>query len=204
MDLVQSYVRDVQATLEALPWVEIRQVIAILHSARLDGRQVFVMGNGGSAVTASHFASDLGRGVEGAAMPCLRTQALTDSMAVFSATANDYGYEQVFSRQLAYLLRPGDVVIGISGSGNSPNVLNGIRLAGERGATTIGLAGFDGGQLKRMVDLCVHVENHCMEQVEDVHVLLAHLIATVLRQMAVQPSSPVEVMVDATCGVPGS
>ncbi len=202
MDFVQSYVNEVQNTLARLPWLQIRQAIAVLQSARLNGRQVFLIGNGGSAATASHFASDLGRGVEGAAPP-LRARALTDSMAVFSAMANDYGYEQVFSRQLACLLQPGDVVIAISGSGNSPNVLNAVRLAHERGAMTIGLVGFDGGYLREMVDLCIHVENGCIEQVEDVHVLLAHLIATALRQMATAPSSPAEVVVDASCRVPG-
>jgi D-sedoheptulose 7-phosphate isomerase len=187
MDYGQSYAEEVQATLGQLPWEDIQRVVAVLHNARLDGRQVFVLGNGGSAATASHFACDLGKGAQVAEYPGLRAIALTDNMAIFSAYANDCGYEQVFTRQLASLLQPGDVVIGISGSGNSANVLNAIQLGRERGATTVGFVGFDGGRLKGLVDVCLHVANHCMEQVEDVHVVLGHMIATVLRQIAARP-----------------
>ena len=112
----------------------------------------------------------------------MRTFVLAASMAMFSAYANDDGYDSVFSRQLRSLVRPGDVVVGISGSGNSRNVLNAIGLARERGATTVGFVGFNGGALRGMVDHAVHVERDCMEQVEDVHVVLAHLVATTLRQ----------------------
>ena len=186
MDLARLYVKEIQATLEGLPWEEIQKVITVLHDARLDGRQVFILGNGGSAATASHFACDLGKGTEAPGTPCFRAFALTDNMPLFSAYANDCGYEQVFARQLANLMQPGDVVIAISGSGNSANVLNAIRLAREGGATTIGLVGFDGGRLGEMVDLCLHVENHCMEQVEDIHLMLEHLVCTSLRQIVVE------------------
>jgi D-sedoheptulose 7-phosphate isomerase len=185
MDLVQSYLQAIEATLKDLPKKEIWGVITILHEARLDGRQVFVLGNGGSAATASHFACDLGKGAAVAGYPGFRAIALTDNMATFSAYANDCGYEQVFAQQLSNLVQPGDVVIGISGSGNSANVLNALKLAVERGATTIGFVGFDGGQLKGVVDHCVRVDNHCIEQVEDMHLMLGHLIATTLRQVDV-------------------
>lgn len=187
MDSVESYIATLQATLSRLPWDDIRAVIVVLHQARLEGRQVFVMGNGGSAATASHFACDLGKGAALPGYPLFRVIALTDNMPVFSAYANDCGYEHVFARQLENLLQPGDLVIGISGSGNSPNVLNAVDLARQRGAKTIGLVGFDGGRLKEMVDLCIHVGNGCMEQVEDIHVILAHLMSTVLRQLLEQP-----------------
>jgi D-sedoheptulose 7-phosphate isomerase len=193
VDLVQSYLSDVRTTLEELSSDEIWDVIAVLHSARLSGRQVFIMGNGGSAATASHFACDLGKGAQVEGCPCFRAISLTDSVATFSAYANDCGYEHVFSRQLANLIQPGDVVIGISGSGNSPNVLNAVELARQRGATTVGFVGFDGGQLEGMVDLSVHVAKDCMEQVEDVHVVLAHLIATTLRRAAEDPALVPEV-----------
>lgn len=186
MDVVQAYAWEIRTTLERLPWDEIRQAILVLHHARMNGQQVFVMGNGGSAATASHMACDLGKGAAVAGYPGFRAIALTDNMAVFSAYANDCGYEHVFARQLDNLVQPGDVVIGISGSGNSPNVLNAIQLARDHGATTIGLAGFDGGRLKGLVDLCLHVENHCMEQVEDIHLMLGHLIATALRQIVAE------------------
>jgi D-sedoheptulose 7-phosphate isomerase len=101
---------------------------------------------------------------------------------MFSAYANDYGYEHVFREQLASLVRKGDIVIGISGSGNSANVLSAIGFARDQMATTIGFVGFDGGKLKGMVDICIHVPNYCMEQVEDVHLMLEHLICICLRQ----------------------
>ena len=99
-----------------------------------------------------------------------------------SMYANDYGYEHVFREQLASLVRKGDIAIGISGSGNSGNVLSAIEFARKEQATTIGFSGFDGGKLKEMVDISVHVPNHCIEQVEDVHLILEHLVCTCLRQ----------------------
>lgn len=188
MDLVESYLLDLNEALAAVPRNALWRAISVLHKARLNGRQVFIMGNGGSAATASHFACDLGKGADVGGCPGFRAIPLTDNMAMFSAYANDCGYEHVFSRQLANLVQPGDVVIGISGSGNSRNVLNAIELAHERGATTIGFIGFDGGHLKGMVDLPVHVDKQCMEQVEDVHGVLAHLVATTLRKIAEDPA----------------
>lgn len=184
MDSIRAYAEEIRATLERLPWDEIHRVIVLLHKARLDGKQVFVLGNGGSATTALHFVCDLGKGAQVAGCPGFRAFALTDNVALFSAYANDCGYDHAFAGQLANLVQPGDVVIAISGSGNSANVLNAVQLARERGATTVGFVGFDGGRLKGMVDLCLHVENHCMEQVEDIHLILEHLICTNLRRMA--------------------
>lgn len=183
MDNMLRYVSEVKQTLDNLPWEDIRRTVDILYQARLDDRQVFIMGNGGSAATASHFACDLGKGTLVPGRPRFRVIALTDNMPLFSALANDYGYDWVFAEQLASLVRPSDVVIAISGSGNSANVLNALHLAREVGATTVGLTGFDGGQLKEMVDVCIHVPNQCMEQVEDMHLMLEHLLTTCLRRL---------------------
>jgi len=182
MDGIYRYIQEIKQTLDRLPWSAIQTTIAILHQARLNNRQVFIMGNGGSAATASHFACDLGKGTLMPGRPRFRVIALTDNMPLFSALANDFGYDRVFVEQLASLVQPGDVVIGISGSGNSPNILNAILFARQVGATTIGLAGFDGGRLKELVDVCILVPNHCMEQVEDLHLMLEHLISSQLRQ----------------------
>jgi D-sedoheptulose 7-phosphate isomerase len=182
MNGVYKYVQEVKETLDRLPWEAIEQTIAVLQEARLSDRQVFIMGNGGSAATASHFACDLGKGTLMPGRPRFRVIALTDNMPLFSALANDFGYERVFVEQLASLVQPSDVVIGISGSGNSPNVLNAIMFAQKVGATTIGMTGFDGGQIKNLVDILVHIPNTCMEQVEDLHLLLEHMISTELRQ----------------------
>lgn len=182
MDDIKSYVAELKATLDRLPWDKIEETIGVLHRARMTDKQVFMLGNGGSAATASHFACDLGKATVLPARPRFRAIALTDNMPIFSAYANDYGYEHVFAKQLANLIRPGDIVIGISGSGNSANVLNAISLAKSRQAVTIGFTGFDGGKLKDLVDICILVPSHCMEQVEDIHLVLEHLICTCLRK----------------------
>ena len=197
MDGIYRYVQEIKDTLDRLPWEAIQEVVDVLHKARLNDRQVFIMGNGGSAATASHFACDLGKGTLMPGRPRFRVIALTDNMPLFSALANDFGYDRVFVEQLASLVRPGDVVVGISGSGNSANVLNAIFFARQVGATTIGLAGFDGGRLKDMVDVCVVVPNHCMEQVEDLHLMLEHLISTKLRRVIDGQETPLSEQMQA-------
>jgi D-sedoheptulose 7-phosphate isomerase len=181
--IVKAYRDGVIRLLECLPMDPIQDVISVLAYARFNNHQVLIMGNGGSAATASHFACDLGKGTLMEGQPRFRVIALTDNMPLFSALANDYGYEHVFSEQLKSLIQPGDVVVGISGSGKSANVLNAIRAAHEVQAITIGFVGFDGGELKNLVDVCVHVPSTCMEQVEDVHLVLEHLICTGLQQV---------------------
>jgi D-sedoheptulose 7-phosphate isomerase len=190
MNTIQQYINDIKRTLDKLPYFAIEETIALLHEARLHGRQVFIMGNGGSAATASHFACDLGKGTLMPGRPRFRVIALTDNVPLFSALANDFGYDRVFVEQLASLVQPGDVVIGISGSGNSANVVNAMHLARQVGATTVGLTGFEGGLLRRLVDVCVHVPNDCMEQVEDVHLMLEHLICTELRESICADQAP--------------
>jgi D-sedoheptulose 7-phosphate isomerase len=183
LESTTAYLESLISLLGRLPLPSIQDVIDTLAYARFSNRQVIVMGNGGSAATASHFACDLGKGTLMPGLPRFRVLALTDNMPLFSALANDYGYDHVFSEQLKSLVQPGDVVIGISGSGNSPNVLNAIQAAREARAITIGFVGFDGGLLKGTVDICVHASSDCMEQVEDVHLILEHLISTSLRQV---------------------
>jgi D-sedoheptulose 7-phosphate isomerase len=181
MDSVAVYLEQVVEVLRDLPHGEITRTIDILELARTKGRQIFIMGNGGSAATASHFACDLGKGTIEPGRPRFKVISLNDNMPVFSAFANDRGYDRVFVEQLDSLARPGDVAIGISGSGNSANVLCAMDLARERGLTTIGFTGFDGGQLKSKVEVCLLVNCQCMEQIEDVHLVLEHLICTALR-----------------------
>jgi D-sedoheptulose 7-phosphate isomerase len=182
MSLIKTYIKQVQETLDTLPVQDIDRVIEALYTARVGGRQVFIMGNGGSASTASHFVCDLSKNTRRADLPHFRVIGLTDNLALFSALANDEGYGNVFAEQLTTFLEPGDVVIGISTSGNSLNVLNGIETARKMGAVTIAFTGFDSGQLGPLVDINVHVKSTIIEQVEDVHLMLEHLICTVLRQ----------------------
>lgn len=182
MEKIKAYLDSIHSSMANLPLQEIGHAIAVLQWARVNDKQVFIMGNGGSAATASHFACDLAKGTLLPDRPRFRVIALTDSMPLFSALANDFGYEHVFSEQLASLVRKGDVVVAISGSGNSLNVVNAVKYARQIQATTIGLLGFDGGLLQDLVDICVLVPNHTYEQIEDLHLMLAHLICTCIRR----------------------
>lgn len=181
MKRVVNYLSSLQQTMNELPKENIIRVIELLQSARLDGRQVFIMGNGGSASTATHFVCDLAKNTRKDGLPHFKVIGLSDNMALFSAYANDEGYENVFSQQLANLVMPNDIVIGISASGNSMNVLNALALAKTRTAITVGFTGFDGGQMAPMVDLNVHVNSSIIEHVEDIHLMLEHLIVKALK-----------------------
>lgn len=158
----------------------------LLEEARLAGRQIFFLGNGGSAATSSHFANDLGKGarVEGAAP--FRAISLTDNVSLITALANDEGYERVFIAQLEALLREGDVVVGISASGNSPNIVRALEYANARGARTVAVTGFDGGGMRAIAGLSVHLETPKGEYgpVEDFHMILDHLVTSYLRMRA--------------------
>jgi len=180
--IIQDYLSQVSATFANLPMDTIAEVVALIKTARENGMKVFTFGNGGSAATASHFASDLSKGAISKGKPRIKAFALTDNVPLLSAWANDTSYENIFAEQLENFIEPGDIAISISGSGNSPNVLNGVKIAKAKGATTIGFIGFDGGKLKDLVDIALVVPNHNMEQVEDVHLLLEHVITTCLRE----------------------
>lgn len=182
MEQIDTYITSLQQTLDRLPKNLIAQVIDILHDARMTGKQIFIMGNGGSASTASHFVCDLAKNTRKDSLPHYHVIGLTDNMAIFSAYANDEGYENVFARQLANLINPKDIVIGISASGNSPNVLNAIAEAKKFDAITIAFTGFDGGQLGLMVDINIHVNSNCIEHVEDIHLVLEHIIVKTIKE----------------------
>lgn len=194
MEQIHRYINELKSTLDILPVEMIDKVVHILHKARIQNRQIFIMGNGGSASTASHFVCDLAKNTRRPGWPHFRTIGLTDNMAIFSAYGNDEGFENVFSEQLANMVQPEDLVIGISTSGNSPNVLKAIDLANRVGAVTIGFTGFDGGELGRIVQYHVHVASNIIEQVEDLHLALEHMICRTLGNLA----QPVVVMPDIT------
>jgi D-sedoheptulose 7-phosphate isomerase len=179
---IREYITRLEHTLDNLPMEQIEQVIEALMDAQQARKTVFIFGNGGSASTASHFACDLSKGTAQPGLPRLRVISLTDNVELITAWANDTAYEHIFTEQLRGLVEPGDVVIGISGSGRSGNVLNAIALAGESGATTIGLTGFDGGSLAAMVDIPVIVPSNCMERIEDAHLILEHTICSTIRE----------------------
>ena len=186
MEHIYNYISTLQKTMDQLPHQLISDVIDLLNQARLDGKQVFIMGNGGSASTASHFVCDLSKNTRSEGLRHFRVIGLADNMALVSAYANDEGYENVFSQQLANLINPGDVVIAISASGNSKNVINAIEEARKQNATTIGFTGFDGGRLGQIVDVHIHVKSMIIEHVEDIHLMLEHMIVKTIKEQ-IQP-----------------
>ncbi|RIK24401.1 MAG: phosphoheptose isomerase [Anaerolineae bacterium] len=183
MARVEWYFDEMKAVLDRVDRGPIDEAIDALHQARIDGKQVFIMGNGGSASTATHMVCDLAKNTRQPDWPHYKVIGLADNMAIFSAYGNDDGYDNVFRLQLANLLNPGDVVVAISTSGNSPNVVRAVDLANERGATVIGMTGFGAGKLGPMVDIHLHVPSDCIEIVEDIHLMLEHMITKVLREM---------------------
>ncbi len=191
MKQICDYITGLHETLDGLPVELVDEIIHILMEARLNQRQVFVMGNGGSASTATHFVADLSKNTRWHGWPNFRVIGLTDNVASLTAYANDEGYENVFVQQLASFIRPRDIVIGISASGNSKNVLKAIELANQVGATTIGFTGFNGGILGTIANIHLHVASDIIEQVEDVHLMLEHMIVKTLREMAIE-MSPLE------------
>ncbi|MEO5364135.1 MAG: SIS domain-containing protein [Magnetococcus sp. DMHC-8] len=173
----QGYCDYLGQLFKRLDYVQIGAFIDTLLQARQRGARIFFIGNGGSAATASHFANDIAIGSRSRVRP-FRAVSLCDNLALITAIGNDFGYDQVFVRQLENQMDAGDVVVAISASGNSPNLLRAIEYAREHGGLTVGLTGFDGGQLRGMVQLSVHVPSNPGEYgpVEDVHMILDHLV----------------------------
>lgn len=178
---ISAYFDDVKSTLDRMDRAPIDAAVALLHQARLDGRQVFVMGNGGSASTASHMVCDLAKNTRHSDRPHLKVIGLTDNMALFSAYSNDEGYGNVFARQLASLIQDDDIVIAISTSGRSENVIRAIEVAQQHHARIIAMTGFDSGVIGNLVDVNIHVPSESVEQIEDIHLIVEHLIAKMLR-----------------------
>lgn len=176
MEHITGYLTALKDTLGKLDVDGVRRIRDLCESARREGRQIFTCGNGGSAATASHLANDLGKGASFGRPQRFRVFTLTDCVPWLTALANDVSYEAVFAEQLRNLGRPGDLLIAISGSGNSPNVLRAVETAGQIGMATVGLCGYGGGKLAGMVDLSLVVGCSHMGRVEDVHMIVVHLI----------------------------
>lgn len=156
-------------------------IATIFFEAKENDRTIYAMGNGGSGANASHFIGDLAKGTIKLDRKRYRAIALTDNIPQILAWANDTSYENIFVEQLKNLMIPKDVVIGISGSGNSQNVIKAIEYANENNGITIGLTGYDGGKLKNVAQNCIIVPSNNMQQIEDVHLIILHLISSLLR-----------------------
>lgn len=176
------YLTDLKVILDSLPLEQAKRAADILYKAYRTDHTVFTFGNGGSAALASHLVADLAKAthIPGPAslqgVKRLRAFSVTDNVPLMTAWANDSNYENVFAGQMENFIQPSDVAFGISGSGNSPNVLRALELARRKSATTVGLVGFGGGKMKDLLDCPIIVPSNNMQQVEDVHLILAHLI----------------------------
>ena len=176
MTFPQVYKR---AVLEAIDTIELDKVsaaIALFRAARANGSRIFVCGNGGSAATASHFACDVVKGASYNRPARFRIMALTDQVPTITAYANDVSYDAVFVEQLKNFAEPGDLFMGISGSGNSPNVLRAIEYASATGCRTIALTGRDGGKLGALAQVHIQVREPHMGRIEDAHMIVCHMI----------------------------
>lgn len=181
---IRRYWRELGDTMQAMPFRQLERAANILLDAHRRDATIFIAGNGGSATTASHFACDLGKGARVEGMPGFRVIALTDNVPLMTAWANDTSYDRIFAEQLAPHVRPGDIFVAISASGNSPNILAAAVVAREAGGTVIGLTGQSGGRLSRLAHLAIRVPADAaeqIEQVEDAHLVIAHSLCVTLR-----------------------
>ncbi len=188
---IQAYLADVSALLAALPAEPIAAAADLLLTAWRRRARVYVCGNGGSAAIASHFAGDLNKGANIAGRQRFRASALVDNTPALTAWSNDAGYDGALAEQLRNFVEPGDLVIGISGSGNSLNVVNALLLARQAGASTLAMVGFDGGRIGQpeLSHVALHVPSHSMEQVEDAFAVLCHcLLYSLRRQIRLEPA----------------
>ncbi len=181
-DLILKYMKGLDRCLEELLRQDIEDIAGIIFDAYKKGKRIFIMGNGGSASTASHFARDLAIGTITDNRLCLRAMSLTDNMVVITSLANDRGYDYIFEQQLVGQIKEGDVVIAISASGNSPNILKAIEYACLEGVLTIGFIGFGGGKLKELTYKSIVLSSKDYGQVEDAHLCLAHIISCLVKE----------------------
>ena len=180
---IRTYLEREREVLALLDEQEISDVMNVLENTRLQGNRVFICGNGGSAATASHFTCDFNKGISYTQKVKYNFECLNDNIPMMMAIANDISYDDIFSEPLKNKMHKEDVLLAISGSGNSKNVVNAVKYAKSISATTIGLVGYDGGEVKKLVDHCIHVKIDNMQIVEDVHMAMDHVMMFVLSGM---------------------
>jgi D-sedoheptulose 7-phosphate isomerase len=173
---LRKYLERLHAAVDGVPRECMSELGETLFRAYRNNKQVFILGNGGSSSTASHMAADLAKNTIGPNMKRFRIVSLNDNAAIMTALANDLGYEHVFSEQLTNLVQAGDVLIVVSASGNSPNVLEAMHYARSRSAEVVGLLGFDGGAAAELADISLIVPSDHYGVIEDVHLIINHIL----------------------------
>jgi D-sedoheptulose 7-phosphate isomerase len=186
---VEDYLERLHRAIDALPRDRLTELAQTLLGAYRNDKQVFTIGNGGSSSTASHLAADLSKNTTGPNMRRFRITSLNDNAAIVTALANDLGYEHVFSEQLVNLIRAGDVLIAVSASGNSPNIVEAIRYAQQQSAYVVALLGFDGGIAATLADNAIIVPSRDFGIVEDMHLAINHILVEHFRDYLAQAPS---------------
>ncbi len=203
---IETYLAGAAALIAALPADQIAAAAELLLATWRRRGRVYVCGNGGSAAIASHFAGDLNKGANVAGRHRFRASALVDNTPALMAWSNDAGYATALAEQLRNFVEPGDLVIGVSGSGNSANVVNALALARQAGASTLALVGFSGGQLARpeLSHVTIHAPSDSMEQVEDAFAVVCHCLLYALRRMIrLEPPCPDPLLASQEDAYPG-
>lgn len=177
---LKEYCEREIAVINNLNMNSINQVMNILETARLEEKNIFICGNGGSAATASHYCCDFNKGVSEKQEKKYNFECLNDNIPTLMAISNDIGYEEIFRFPLKNKMKSGDILIGISGSGNSKNVVNAMEYAKSIGGTTIAIVGYSGGKMKKIADYNIHVNINNMQISEDIHMMLDHMMMYVL------------------------
>lgn len=179
---ISDYFTRLKNAIDSIDIKDLNNVMNVLEEARAHGKQIFIMGNGGSAATASHYVCDFNKGVSlyQPNKPRYKFICLNDNVPSMMAYGNDLSYSEIFVEQLKNFYNAGDIVIGISGSGNSANVVNALRWASENGAVTIGLTGYTGGKVKQICHHNVHIPVDDMQITEDLHMVLDHCMMKIL------------------------
>lgn len=177
---IKEYLSKLKKTIDLLSVVDINQLMNVLVKAKSEDRTIFIMGNGGSSATASHYVCDFNKGVSFGKDKKFKFICLNDNIPSLMAYANDMSFEEIFVQQLNTFFKEGDLVIGISGSGNSKNVIKAIEFANENGGVTIGLTGYNGGRLKEIAHYNVNVPIDDMQIAEDLHMVLDHCMMQIL------------------------
>ena len=182
---IKKYIEKESNVLNDLPVDDINNVLNVLEKARLSHKRIFICGNGGSASTAAHFECDFNKGVSYEQEVKYDFECLSDNVPMMMAIANDISYNDIFLVPLRNKMKKGDIVIGISGSGNSENVIRAIKYANENGGITIAFTGFDGGKVKKLAKYGIHINVNDMQITEDMHLVIDHLMMSVLSKYGI-------------------
>ena len=182
-DWINRYLQQQKAALDSIPQEAVGRIVERFRAALAEDRQVFVFGNGGSAANASHFVTDLGKGASDKVGRRFRCLSINDNVSWITAIGNDYAYEDVFVRQLENYARPGDLVMAMSVSGNSPNVVKALDWAKRHGVFTVALVGGKRGRLAEIADLPVVIDSHHYGRVEDAHMAICHMVCYAFMEM---------------------